>query len=299
MTPSDFLHFLGYDAGKVVNVKVLRDSSPHKYMILIQTTEKDAADEVFKNFNGRQFSTMSPEICTLLYVKSIELLPPHKELPVFVYDPEKDKNRENLVLSTEMPNCPVCLERLDENISGVLTILCNHSFHCQCLMKWKSDNVCPVCRYTQQPDSPSCCSTCGTEQSLWICLICGNVGCGRYLNHHARDHYKKTGHSYALECNTSLVWDYVQEEWVHRIVQNKDKGLTALRSPEKEMIRSSLFVREPDFPQGSFEGQDLSKVETVAIEYQLILEKQSLFYQEEMRRIEKQKTSKIRHLETE
>jgi len=34
---------------------------------------------------------------------------------------------------TELPTCPVCLERLDETSSGILTILCNHSFHCQCL----------------------------------------------------------------------------------------------------------------------------------------------------------------------
>lgn len=37
---------------------------------------------------------------------------------------------------TELPNCPVCLERMDESVDGILTILCNHSFHGECLAKW-------------------------------------------------------------------------------------------------------------------------------------------------------------------
>lgn len=36
----------------------------------------------------------------------------------------------------ELPTCPVCLERMDANITGLLTILCQHTFHCYCLSKW-------------------------------------------------------------------------------------------------------------------------------------------------------------------
>jgi BRCA1-associated protein len=36
----------------------------------------------------------------------------------------------------ELPTCPVCLERMDSNITGLLTILCQHTFHCYCLSKW-------------------------------------------------------------------------------------------------------------------------------------------------------------------
>jgi BRCA1-associated protein len=46
----------------------------------------------------------------------------------------------------EVPRCPVCLERLDPHASGILTVLCNHSFHSECLTKW-GDSTCPVCRY--------------------------------------------------------------------------------------------------------------------------------------------------------
>lgn len=37
---------------------------------------------------------------------------------------------------TELPTCTVCLERMDESVDGILTILCNHSFHGNCLAKW-------------------------------------------------------------------------------------------------------------------------------------------------------------------
>ena len=55
---------------------------------------------------------------------------------------------------TELPTCPVCLERMDESIEGILTILCNHSFHDVCLAKWQGDSTCPVCRYGTSRPSP-------------------------------------------------------------------------------------------------------------------------------------------------
>lgn len=34
-------------------------------------------------------------------------------------------------------------ERLDQDTSGILTTICNHSFHCSCISKW-TDSSCPV-----------------------------------------------------------------------------------------------------------------------------------------------------------
>ena len=59
---------------------------------------------------------------------------------------------------TELPTCSVCLERMDESVDGVLTILCNHTFHAGCLVKW-GDSTCPICRYVQTPEY--------TESSLY------------------------------------------------------------------------------------------------------------------------------------
>lgn len=53
------------------------------------------------------------------------------------------------------------------------------------------------------------CFVCGATDSLWICMVCGHIGCGRYQDAHAYDHYMETKHSYALEIETQHVWDYV------------------------------------------------------------------------------------------
>lgn len=133
----------------------------------------------------------------------------------------------------ELPTCPVCLERMDET-TGLLTIICQHVFHCTCLQKWKGSG-CPVCRYTlddfgrrgQGADTdagPSECSVCHSEVNLWICLICGNIGCGRYDGAHAFAHFKETSHAFSMDLATQRVWDYVSDAYVHRIIQSKTDG---------------------------------------------------------------------------
>lgn len=123
---------------------------------------------------------------------------------------------------------------MDET-TGLLTILCQHVFHCACLEKWRGSG-CPVCRYTQNdprvgrgntsdgeaPENE--CSVCGTTNNLWICLICGNTGCGRYDSAHAYAHYEETSHSYAMDISTQHVWDYAGDGYVHRLIQNKADG---------------------------------------------------------------------------
>ncbi|PWN29619.1 hypothetical protein BDZ90DRAFT_258532 [Jaminaea rosea] len=53
-----------------------------------------------------------------------------------------------LSLANELPTCPVCLERMDSAVTGIMTVSCQHSFHCECLSRW-ADGRCPVCRYSQ------------------------------------------------------------------------------------------------------------------------------------------------------
>ena len=75
------------------------------------------------------------------------------------------------------------------------------------LQKW-GDTSCPVCRYCSQPGGgshASHCTVCNSAADLWICLICGHVGCGRYKAGHAYDHFKSSQHCYALELETHRV----------------------------------------------------------------------------------------------
>ncbi len=131
-----------------------------------------------------------------------------------------------------------------DDTTGLMTILCQHVFHCTCLQTWKGSG-CPVCRATNpkltapttssdDPQNPSTqpfgsgatnlCSVCDNPDDLWICLVCGNVGCGRYKNGHAKDHWKDTAHSFSLELETQHVWDYGGDMWVHRLLRDKGDG---------------------------------------------------------------------------
>ncbi|XP_021899398.1 BRCA1-associated protein [Carica papaya] len=78
-----------------------------------------------------------------------------------------------------------------------------------------------VCRLCQQHDEKPTCSVCGTLENLWVCVICGFVGCGRYKEGHAIRHWKDTQHCYSLDLRTQQIWDYVGDNYVHRLNQSK------------------------------------------------------------------------------
>ena len=54
------------------------------------------------------------------------------------------------------------------------------------------------------------------EKTLWVCMTCGFLGCGRYSNKHAADHFVETGHPFSLELATLRIWDYVTGGFVQR-----------------------------------------------------------------------------------
>ncbi|PNY24480.1 RING finger protein ETP1, partial [Tolypocladium capitatum] len=190
----------------------------------------------------------------------------------------------------ELPTCPVCLERMDET-NGLMTIPCSHVFHCTCLQSWKGAG-CPVCRFTNtssqgsasDPDNPyaqpfgspvsNLCSVCDCTDDLWICLICGYVGCGRYKGGHAKDHWKETAHSFALELETQHVWDYAGDMWVHRLIRDKGDGKVV-----------ELPGRGNHGEHG--DGEDVvprAKLENIGLEYTHLitsqLESQRAYYEE-------------------
>ncbi|KAI9321020.1 hypothetical protein BX666DRAFT_1851467 [Dichotomocladium elegans] len=52
------------------------------------------------------------------------------------------------------------------------------------------------------------CADCELKENLWLCLICGNLGCGRRQydgsggNNHGLEHYEKTGHGVSCKIGT-------------------------------------------------------------------------------------------------
>ncbi|KAF8937240.1 hypothetical protein BGZ58_003062 [Dissophora ornata] len=353
MSPGDFLNFVGPVRADVSHFRIVRDSVPNRFMVLMKFRTSEATAEFYRRYNGKTFSSLEPEICHVVYLKSIEIragsMPPyafpflnddpflqnnHPSTPAATTttsataiaphstgtEPSLDDSQTDLLahqlsaLSTdsaglaELPTCPVCLERMDSSVTGLLTILCQHTFHCHCLSKW-GEGSCPVCRYSQksikkaissnnndgrnglesalQPggltastdgitEDQNVCALCGTSENLWICLICGHIGCGRYQEKHAYHHYYETSHLYALELETQRVWDYAGDGYVHRLIQNKADGkLVELPSAVDGTLPSQHSVQV---------GQE--KLDAIGLEYTYLLtsqlESQRLYFDAQM-----------------
>lgn len=209
---AEFCTFLGLYFDKVNEIRLVRRDgvTSANHLVLLQFESQASADGFYEEYNGKPFCLLEPDlVCHLLYVKDVQYY-------------EHKKNGEDAPQGTmELPSCPVCLERLDGTVSGIVTTVCNHRFHNQCLRQWV-DSSCPVCRYCQNPsETAHACSTCRSSVDLWMCLICGHIGCGRYRGSHAANHFELSGHGYALELESQRIWDYAQDTYVHRLVCNK------------------------------------------------------------------------------
>ncbi|KAI9814628.1 MAG: hypothetical protein M1827_003184 [Pycnora praestabilis] len=318
LTPSDFLGFVGEKTrDEVSHFRMIRTGRTNRYMVLMKFRKAKKAREWSKDWNGKVFNSMEPEYCHVVFIKSIEFKSQGStgdpsNFPDMTNDPftpaatkvgaGTSSNTPSTTLTTkplapptpsliELPTCPVCLERMDET-TGLLTILCQHVFHCACLQKWRGSG-CPVCRYTQgdavgigkrnacgSDDDilPNECTVCGSEANLWMCLICGNIGCGRYDAAHAFSHHQQTSHSYAMDMSTQRVWDYIGDGYVHRILQNKADG---------------KFVELPSAPNEttsdtSVEYMPREKLDNMAMEYSQLLtsqlDSQRLYFEEKVER---------------
>lgn len=242
---------------------------------------------------------MKPETCQVIFVKTITVQTPtasrpNTSFPELSHDPFTPSSASTFLKPfppptpnlVELPTCPVCLERMDDT-TGLLTILCQHVFHCDCLQKWRGSG-CPVCRHTNpslgqqstqsgyEPSNPpfgsgeaSLCSVCDTTDDLWICLVCGNVGCGRYKGGHAKEHWKESAHNFALEIATQHVWDYAGDMWVHRLIRDKgDSKVIELPASSRQGLGNR---------QGGHEDMDMvprEKLENIGTEYTHLLTSQ-------------------------
>lgn len=190
-----------------------------RYSVLIRLMNQLTADGFYCSFNGKKYSPGEAEVCHILFMMSVE----YTESAEIAGTPPAG--------CTELPTCPVCLERLDPDTSGILSTICDHSFQCPCTSKWTYLS-CQVCRFCQQQDEKPTCFICGTLENLWVCMICGFVGCGRYKEGHAIRHWKDTQHCYSLDMRTQQIWDYVGDVYVHRLNQSKNDGkLAEIKSP--------------------------------------------------------------------
>lgn len=293
--------------------RMVMTAQTNLFLVLFRFWNSKRAREWRDEFNGKLFNTVrvsqrktsvaclltsfQSEICHVVFVKSVTFETPLQSPIAEASAPSTSgavagtskpfaPPTANLV---ELPTCPVCLERMDET-SGLMTIQCSHVFHCTCLQSWRGFG-CPVCRFTNpsetkdgdpinpyaQPFGSSAsnlCSVCDCAEDLWICLICGYIGCGRYKGAHAKEHWKDTAHSFALELETQHVWDYAGDMWVHRLLRDKGDGKLVELPARGHGIRNN-------------EDGDVvprAKLESIGLEYAHLimsqLESQRAYYEE-------------------
>ncbi|XP_016058566.1 PREDICTED: BRCA1-associated protein [Miniopterus natalensis] len=272
MTSHDLMKFVAPFNEVIEQMKIIRDSTPNQYMVLIKFSAQADADSFYMACNGRQFNSIEDDVCQLVYVERAEVLKSEDGASLPVMD------------LTELPKCTVCLERMDESVNGILTTLCNHSFHSQCLQRW-DDTTCPVCRYCQTPEpvEENKCFECGVQENLWICLICGHIGCGRYVSRHAYKHFEETQHTYAMQLTNHRVWDYAGDNYVHRLVASKTDGKIVQYECEGDTCQEE-------------------KIDALQLEYSYLLtsqlESQRIYWENKIVRIEKDTAEEINNMKT-
>lgn len=319
-TATDLLGFIGENyMANISHIRILKSDKPNRFLVLLKFRDIVKTAEFQYHYNGKPFNSMEPETCHVVYVKSVQMKNPtnnetasHTMIPFLLQDPfTSSTTADSASYSTsedshliELPTCPVCLERMDATVTGLLTIPCQHTFHCQCLTKWK-DDTCPVCRYSHnianervrrstsrlqhlnfressstppsrppttllqqsEDDAGEICMECDEANNLWICLICGNVGCGRYAPaQHSLKHFINTGHCFAMEIDTSRVWDYAGDKYVHRLVTNESDG-KLVELPDKEEKDGNSSSRNNNGDNNT----DFDKVDEVGFEYSQLL----------------------------
>ncbi|CAI0542831.1 unnamed protein product [Linum tenue] len=209
LSPDGFVRFCETHIDSVLELVFIRnDGMEDRYSVLIKLDSQLAADRFYNNFNGKRFSPSEAEVCHILFLLSVD------------YTDSAEVASTPPAGFAALPTCPICLERLDPDTSGIVSTLCDHSFQCSCTSKWTYLS-CQVCRYCQQEDEKPTCAVCDTLENLWVCLLCGFVGCGRYKEGHAVRHWKRTEHQYSLDLRTQQIWDYVGDNYVHRLNQSK------------------------------------------------------------------------------
>ncbi|RFU80742.1 ring finger [Trichoderma arundinaceum] len=300
MSPGDFLGFLGERWQRdISHCRMVMTSRMNRYLVLLKFRDGKRAKQWRREYDGKIFNSMGSQACHVVFVRSITF-----ERPTWSRGRDYSISSTSAAVSNslkpfppptpnlvELPTCPVCLERMDET-NGLMTVPCSHVFHCTCLQSWKGAG-CPVCRFTNpseesDPSNPysqpfggsvsNLCSVCDCADDLWICLICGYVGCGRYKGGHAKDHWKDTAHSFALELETQHVWDYAGDMWVHRLIRDKGDG-KVVELPGRNNHTSNREGEDEDVVPRA-------KLETIGLEYTHLitsqLESQRAYYEEMM-----------------
>ena len=219
----------------------MHDTALDTQVVWVDTKSQQVADLLYTGLNGVVFDAAKPATCSVVFLATVALVLPdgRKHTTTAESLSETATRSSGLCDLVELPACPACLERLDLLTSGMPVPSCEHTGSCGCAAVQWNNARCNACLFHNKatPSGESVCVTCGTTESLWGCMICGHIGCGRYSKKHSVDHFQETRHSYAMELGTQRVWDYTGDSYVHRWMQTEGDG-TLVRLPDSRCLHN-------------------------------------------------------------
>lgn len=204
----------------------------------------------------------------------------------------------------EIPTCAVCLHRVypprlslpkprNDQLCSEYCIegdCRNEAF----LKPWPLPSECKACNMIQHHwmntsaahndglhEHDVFCNCCALQETLWICLTCGFIGCGRYSQGHAANHFTESQHAFSLEMATLRIWDYPSGEFAHRGDLLECPSVLRRRHPQ-------WAVWEEDGKKANKQG-DTKKATMIGEEYEALLqsalEDQAQHYEGEISRL--------------
>ena len=296
ITPPEILgHLAGYRED-VAGLRVLGCvENKAQYLLMMDLGLKETAVEVRDRHHGRQFSALGSEVMYISIVSECTAA------PLFSHD-----------TSEGIEQCPVCLEPLVGELirtppiqpsqspptydlgsspidvglplgmstgsatdSHVLwTTMCGHTAHFQCILSHNHGTGCPVCRFNPADLGVECSEEgCTESDTLWMCLVCGHLGCGRYQRGHAEQHFSCSGHTYALDVASGSVWDYDADNFVHRLIARGSDGQLESVGKKNHFDESELEEGISAQSQNNIQVID-SKMQMVSDTYAQLLDTQ-------------------------
>ncbi|XP_068622541.1 ubiquitin carboxyl-terminal hydrolase 3-like isoform X2 [Battus philenor] len=106
------------------------------------------------------------------------------------------------------------------------------------------------------------CSECSTSEQNWLCLHCGVINCGRYVNGHAKTHAETSDHQLCISCDEYSVYcykcdDYVSNDFENQTIVELRKRLVHLSRDEETSNETNEIDKIEDNRQELEKSNDM------------------------------------------
>ena len=274
-------------------------------LLLLRFIDPASTTTFVQLYAGQQFSPEAPERCHIALVSHLSVVPLQfldQHLGAMHYGPE-------------LPRCPMCLERLDDSLNPIALCFEPVPQDPDQQPVWVDHaGDCTVCQAVANSKRQQC-ADCGLLHDLWICLVCGYVGCSRLQygdsnvtvakNGHALAHWQKTKHlhGFALHLESQCIWDYNLDRYAHRVrsepAQLQLSSGAACSSSKQQPTGLDVSL---DTEAGFQKLVDNGKREAKGLEYAELLSGQLVvgqqYFNDKIMKVECDAAAKISSLET-